>query len=274
MIKRIPPSRLTIDQCARGCGGFKKPNPRPLHLDAGPTPSFSFLGFYFFSHFRISTSSNCRAASSTVGRCDAHSLEFQTRPLGDDSPPNRGLEQSFDLRPSTNRSPWSPFPGLLRLLPPRANSRLLPSPDPTRVPFFQPPPLLRRFPETGRRTRRRHSLHSPAKQDFLYIRVPRTRLCPEHRILAPCHPAITHAEPHPSAPKWRCSARSHSTRFVLWTSHRAPLPPSHLDWKPTRHSFSPFPILRRGKPPSDREEGTEGSIAARLSSRWSPSKWL
>lgn len=162
MIKRIPPSRLTNVPVAAEAS--RNPTPVPCISTQVPA-SFSFLSASIFSHFCISTSSNCRAASSTVGRCDAHSLEFQPRPLGDGSPPNRGLEQSFDLRASTNRSPWSPFRGLLRLLPPRANSRLVPLTLRLHArSLLSTPPLLRRFPEAGRRIRRRHSLHSPANR--------------------------------------------------------------------------------------------------------------
>ncbi|KAK0745874.1 hypothetical protein B0T18DRAFT_138668 [Schizothecium vesticola] len=112
-------------------------------------PSFSLPRLLFFgaifSHLSKFKPQSC------IDRCDAHSLEFQNRPLGDVSPPNRGLEQrpcrqlSFDLsswsRPSTNRCPWSPFPGLLRLLllgPPPDSSPRRPRPSTsTRLPFFQ-----------------------------------------------------------------------------------------------------------------------------------------
>lgn len=248
--------------------------PVPCISTQVPPPASAFSASIFFSafsHLYKFKLQSCIVLGRTLRR---------SQPRVSNPAPGRGQPAKqrlgTELRPPAQHQsfPLVPFP---RPPAPPPSEGQLQTPPESR-PSARPLLSTTSTPSTISRNRPPNSpspfLTESSKQNFRYIHVPRTRLCPEHRILASCHPAITHAEPHPSAPKWRCSARSHSTRFAPWTSHRAPLPPSHVDRKPTRHSFSPFPVLRRGKPPSDLEEGTEVSIAVRLPSRWSPSKWL
>lgn len=134
MVKRIPPSRLTIDQCARGCGGFKKPNPRPLHLDAGPTPSFSFLGFYFF---RIFASLQVQTAELHRPRSAAATLtasSFKTGPWATTARQTEAWNRASTSGPAPIVPPGPLSPASC------ASSLGGPTPDSSRVPTLRASP--------------------------------------------------------------------------------------------------------------------------------------